>query len=93
MSHCSQACGLKSPGPSVHGDSPDKNTGVRCRALLQDIVQTQGLNLNLLRVLALAARFFTSSHLGSPSGILLGHKKEHILLSSNEVEEPRAYTE
>ena len=93
MSHCLQACGLKSPGPSVHGDSPGKNTGMHCCALLQDIVQTQGLNLNLLRVLALAARFFTTRHLGSPSGILLGHKKEHILLSTNEVDEPRAYTE
>ena len=32
------------PGPSVHGDSPDKNTGVGGRALLQGIFPTQGLN-------------------------------------------------
>ena len=32
------------PGSSVHGDSPGKNTGVGCHALLQGIVQTQGLN-------------------------------------------------
>ena len=32
------------PGTSVHGDSSDKNTGVGCRALLQGIFPTQGLN-------------------------------------------------
>ena len=31
-------------GSSVHGDSPGKNTGVGCRALLQGIFPTQGLN-------------------------------------------------
>ena len=29
------------PGPSVHGDSPGKNTGVGCHALLQGIFPTQ----------------------------------------------------
>ena len=32
------------PGSSVHGDSPGKNTGVGCHALLQGIFQTQGSN-------------------------------------------------
>ena len=32
------------PGSSVHGDSPGKNTGVGCHALLQRIFPTQGLN-------------------------------------------------
>ena len=36
------------PGFSVHGDSPDKNTGVDCYALLQGIFLTQGLNPGLL---------------------------------------------
>ena len=27
--------GFSPPGSSVHGDSPDKNTGVGCHALLQ----------------------------------------------------------
>ena len=36
------------PGSSVHGDSPGKNTGVGCHALLQGIFLTQGLNLRLL---------------------------------------------
>ena len=36
------------PGSSVHGDSPGKNTGVGCCALLQGILPTQGLNPCLL---------------------------------------------
>ena len=43
------------PGSSVHGDSPDKNTGVGCHALLQGIFPTQGSNLRLL----IAGGFFT----------------------------------
>ena len=35
------------PGSSVHGDSPGKNTGVGCHALLQGIFPTQGLNPDL----------------------------------------------
>ena len=38
-------------GSSVHGDSPGKNTGVGCHALLQGIILTQGSNLHLLRLL------------------------------------------
>ena len=33
------------PGSSVHGDSPGKNTGVGCHALLQGIFLTQGSHL------------------------------------------------
>ena len=36
------------PGSSVHGDSPGKNTGVGCHALLQGIFPTQGSNPCLL---------------------------------------------
>ena len=32
------------PGSSVHGDSPGKNTGVGCHALLQGIFSTKGSN-------------------------------------------------
>ena len=32
------------PGSSVHGESPGKNTGVNCHALLQGIFPTQGSN-------------------------------------------------
>ena len=35
------------PGSSFHGDSPGKNTGVDCRALLQGTFPTQGLNPGL----------------------------------------------
>ena len=35
------------PGSSVHGDSPGKNTGVACHALLQGIIPTQGSNPDL----------------------------------------------
>ena len=36
-----------SPGSSVHGDSPGKNTGVGCHALFQRIFPTQGSNPSL----------------------------------------------
>ena len=36
------------PGSSVHGDSPGKNTGVGCHALLQGLFPTQELNRGLL---------------------------------------------
>ena len=35
------------PGSSVHGDSPGKNSGVSCHALLQGIFPTQGSNPGL----------------------------------------------
>ena len=35
------------PGSFVHGNSPGKNTGVGCHALLQGIFPTQGLNPGL----------------------------------------------
>ena len=42
-------CSLR--GSSVHGDSPGKNTGVGCHALLQGIFPTQGSNPCLLWLL------------------------------------------
>ena len=39
------------PSSSVHGDSPGKNTGVGCHALLQGIFPIQGSNPHLLRLL------------------------------------------
>ena len=35
------------PASSIHGDSPDKNTGVGCHNLLQGIFPTQGSNPGL----------------------------------------------
>ena len=42
---CLTLCGpvdCSPPGSSVHGDSPDKNSGVGCHALLQRIFLNQG---------------------------------------------------
>ena len=43
--------GCSLPGSSVHGDSPGKNTGMGCHALLQGIFPTQGSNPHLLCLL------------------------------------------
>ena len=39
------------PGSSVHGDSPGKNIGMDCHALLQGIFSTQGINPHVLCLL------------------------------------------
>ena len=39
------------PDSSVHGDSPGKNTGVGCHALLQGIFSMQEMNLCLVCLL------------------------------------------
>ena len=51
------------PGSSVHGDSPGKNTGVGCQALLQGIFPTQGLNPGLPHGRGI---LYQPSHQGSP---------------------------
>ena len=48
---------------SVHGDSPSKNTGVGCHALLQGIFPTLGLNPGLLHCRQIP---YCLSHQGSP---------------------------
>ena len=49
---CSTLQPYSLPGSSVHGIlSPDKNTGLRCHALFQEIFVTQGLNPRLLCLL------------------------------------------
>ena len=60
------------PGSSVHGDSPGKNTGVGCHALLQGIFPTQGSNPGLphrRRIL------YHLSHQGNPMECYLATKK------------------
>ena len=52
------------PGTSIHGDSPGKNIGVDCHALLQGIFPTQGLNPGLPHCRQL---LYHLSHQGSPS--------------------------
>ena len=51
------------PGSSVHGDSPGKNTGVGCHALLQGIFPAQGSNPGLPHCRQILYRL---SHQGSP---------------------------
>ena len=57
----SRDCSL--PGSSVHGDSPAKNTGVGCHALLQGIFPTQGSNQGLPHYRQILHHL---SHQGSP---------------------------
>ena len=58
------------PGSSVHGDSPGKNTGVGCHALLQGIFPTQGLNPSLPHCRQI---LYLLSHQGSPCRSKCGH--------------------
>ena len=51
------------PGYSNHGDSPGKNTGAGCHALLQGIFPTQGLNPGLPHCRWI---LYYLSHQGSP---------------------------
>ena len=51
------------PGSSVHRDSPGKNTGVGCHALLQGIFLTQESNQGLLHCRWIP---YQLSHHGSP---------------------------
>ena len=51
------------PGSSVRGDSPGKNTGVGCHALLQEIFPTQGSNPGLVHCMEILEGL---SHQGSP---------------------------
>ena len=49
------------PGSSIHGDSPGKNTGLGCHALLQGIFQDPGVDSTSLACPELVGRFFTIS--------------------------------
>ena len=51
------------PGTSVHGDSPSKDTGVSCHALLQGIFPNQGSNPDLPNCKWI---LYCLSHQGSP---------------------------
>ena len=46
--------------PPASSGSPGKNTGVGCYFLLQGVILTQGSNLCLSRLPALAGGFFTA---------------------------------
>ena len=63
---CDDTMDCSPPGSSVLGDSPGKDTGVGCHALLQGIFPTQGSNPRLFKFPALAGGFYHQHHLGSP---------------------------
>ena len=54
---------LSPPSSFVHGDSPGKNTGMGCHALLQGIFPTQGSNPGLLNCRQI---IYHLSYQGSP---------------------------
>ena len=56
--------GCSPPDSSVHGDSPDKNTGIGCHSLLQGIFPTQGSNPGLPHCRQI---LYFLSHQGSPT--------------------------
>ena len=63
-------------GSSVHGDSPGKNTGVGCHALLQGIFPAQGSNPDLPHCRRILYRL---SHQGSlPNGTSRSNKMVFI---------------
>ena len=61
------------PDSSVHGDSPGKNTGVGCHALLQGIFLSQGSNPGLPHCRWI---IYQLSHQGSPNGMLCCLQKQ-----------------
>ena len=70
------------PGSSVHGNSPGKNTGVGCLALLQEIFPTQGLNSGLSHCKQI---LYHLSRQGSPFcihclTILKSHNRDFIVV-------------
>ena len=66
------------PGFSVHGDSPGKNTGVGCHALLQGIFLTQRSDSGLLQCRRI---LYQVSYPGSPTYWILYWKWRTELLS------------
>ena len=59
------------PGSPVHRDSPGKNAGVDCHALLQGIFPTQGSNLHPLGLLYWKASSLPLVPPGKPNAMLL----------------------
>ena len=71
------------PGSSVHGDSPGKNTGVGCHALLQGIFPTQGSNPGLSHCRQI---LYQLSHQGSPKNTYIPPRQSHPSRSSQSTE-------
>ena len=85
-------------GSSVHGDSPGKNTGVGCCALLQEAFPIQGSNPCLLHLPVLLGMFFNTSatweapYNKSRGNITLnGNKVKVFLLNSEQAKDAHSY--
>ena len=65
------------PVSSLHGNSPGKNTGVGCHALLEEIFPTQGSNPGLLHCSWI---LYHLSHQGSPMVFIELHKGHQRLV-------------
>ena len=64
---------------SVHGDSPGKNIGVGCHALLQGIFPTQGLNPGLLRCRRILYHQSHQEALAKSEGLIIP-KNYHVVI-------------
>ena len=81
LQSCPTLCGpmdCSPPGSSVQGNSPCKNTGVGCHALLQGILPIQGANLCLWHLPTLPGGFFTTS----ATWKVRVHARSHVILST-----------
>ena len=59
-------------------DSPGKNTGVGCHALLQGFFPTQGLNPSVLCLLQCRQILYPMSYLGGPTSSIASNINEVI---------------
>ena len=66
------------PETSVHGDSPGKNTGVGCQALLQRIFPTPGSNPGLPHCRQI---LYCLNHQGSPMNSVVKQLKQQLTTS------------
>jgi len=64
------------PGSSIHGDSPGKNSGVGCHALLQGIFPIQGSNSGILHCRWI---LYHLSHQGSPCHLSTPNQRPPII--------------
>ena len=78
LSHSVMSDSWGPTGFSVHADSPGKNTGVSCHALLQGIFSTQGSNPGLLHCRRILY------HLSHPESPYLQPRDNLIVASSHQ---------
>ena len=79
-------------GSSIHGDSPGKNTGEGCHALLQGIFPIQELNLCLPHFRQV---LYHLSHQGSPKGALFikaGNRNSNHMRGSGRIWGQQSHT-